>query len=332
MKGNFIINDKTSNFMKLSLSAYYKLDTITLGVYCKLLGLGENWEMIPKALPSVLNLSKDKTIASIKTLEREGFLQRVAAKDVHGKFVGYIYRLNAEPAPAEERTRAGLGYVNSGLPENGVVQKPSTPKTGNPENPLPNNIENNNKYKDFNKNNKDNNKDYSSSTTAREEEEFVLDEKAFVQMFNKYVDATNSKIKRLHGLDKERMDKVKYLVEKYGVQEFGEFLCKAMTSKFLNADGNEKWATFDWLINENNFLKVVEDNYKELYNDNKPNNDGRTNNGLAGEAPQTNAERAGEWATNRIKEIVEKSKRKNQGGVHGELPDGGSNDRFLLPF
>ena len=73
-------------------------------------------------------------------------------------------------------------------------------------------------------------------------------------------------------------------------------------------------------------------NYKELYNDNKPNNDGRTNNGLAGEAPQTNAERAGEWATNRIKEIVEKSKRKNQGGVHGELPDGGSNDRFLLPF
>ena len=188
----------------------------------------------------------------------------------------------------------------------------------------------NNKYN--NKDYKENNKDYSSSTTAREEEEFVLDEKAFVQMFNKYVDATNSKIKRLHGLDRERMDKVKYLVEKYGVQEFGEFLCKAMTSKFLNADGNEKWATFDWLINEKNFLKVAEDNYKELYNDNKPNNDGRTNNGLAGEAPQTNAERAGEWATNRIKEIVEKSKRKNQGGVHGELPDGGSNDRFLLPF
>lgn len=167
----------------------------------------------------------------------------------------------------------------------------------------------NNKYN--NKNNKENNKDYSSSTTAREEEEFVLDEKAFVQMFNKYVDATKSKIKRLHGLDKERMDKVKYLVEKYGVQEFGEFLCKAMTSPFLNADGNEKWATFDWLIDEKNFLKVAEDKYKELY-DNKPNNNGRADIGLAGKT-----------ANERVETLQERIRRENDDFLNGKGEDRG---------
>lgn len=314
MKGNFIINDKTSNFMKLSLSAYYKLDTITLGVYCKLLGLGENWEMIPKALPSVLNLSKDKTIASIKTLEREGFLQRVAAKDVHGKFVGYIYRLNAEPAPAEERTRAGLGYVNSGLSENGVVQKPSTPKTGYPENPQPNNKENNIKYKDFNKDNKDNNKDYSSpSTRVREEKEF--DEKYFVEKFNEVLASIQNvhpvRCRRLEGLSPERKEQVEYLSEKYGDEYFWNVIIKAFQSQFLNQKESSFTYDLDWIINESRFLMIAEDKYKELH-DNKPNNNGRADIGLAGKT-----------ANERVETLQERIRRENDDFLNGKGEDRG---------
>lgn len=303
MKGNFIINDKTSNFMKLSLSAYYKLDTITLGVYCKLLGLGENWEMIPKALPSVLNLSKDKTIASIKTLEREGFLQRVAAKDVHGKFVGYIYRLNAEPAPAEERTRAGLGYVNSGLPENGVVQKPSTPKTGNPENPQPNNIENNNKYKDFNKNNKENNKEYKHITPS---DEGVT----FEQFWDAYGVKKSKK-------DAERAWKKLSKADKDAAMK----AIPAYQQDCVRCDRQRQYAAT--YLNKRTF----EDDFS--FNDNNPNNNGRDNiRRGAWPTPAENATRAEEWATNRILELTQQKDK----GIQGEIPDNRDADKLFLPF
>jgi hypothetical protein len=312
MKGNFIINDKTSNFMKLSLSAYYKLDTITLGVYCKLLGLGENWEMIPKALPSVLNLSKDKTIASIKTLEREGFLQRVAAKDVHGKFVGYIYRLNAEPAPAEERTRAGLGYVNSGLPENGVVQKPSTPKTGNPENPQPNNIENNNKYKDFNKNNKENNKDNkesNDSSIATAKRKSSIDYEEFKDFYNMTMEQAGAVIPKIKDVTPKRKGMINARVKEYGMDAVREVVRKAAASIFMNGGGGRAWkATFDWIFSPNNFVKILENNY----NDNKENNNGRADIGLAGKT-----------ANERAETLQERIRRENDDFLNGKGEDRG---------
>jgi hypothetical protein len=43
---------------------------------------------------------------------------------------------------------------------------------------------------------------------------------------------------------------------------FETLFTKAAASKFLNGDNNNNWtANFDWLLNENNMIKVLEGNY-----------------------------------------------------------------------
>ena len=69
------------------------------------------------------------------------------------------------------------------------------------------------------------------------------------------------------------LPKVKILTEKrkkaisarlsiYNIQDFETLFHKAEESDFLRGNNNHDWrANFDWLINDSNFVKVLEGNY-----------------------------------------------------------------------
>jgi hypothetical protein len=56
-------------------------------------------------------------------------------------------------------------------------------------------------------------------------------------------------------------------INQHGLELIGEVFQKASQSNFLNGKNNEGWkASFDWLLNPNNFQKVLENNYENKQN------------------------------------------------------------------
>ena len=152
--GDIYYNEPKSNFKKVNIGVIINFDPLTIGVYCKLITSGKEFKIYNiKSLAKAIGISDEKARTTILLLEREGYIKRIPLKNENGKFNGYAYEVEPEPLPMEERSHAGTG-----LPENGVPRKPTTPKSGYPENTLPNNNINN-KLKDNNKqeNNKNNN-------------------------------------------------------------------------------------------------------------------------------------------------------------------------------
>ena len=70
------------------------------------------------------------------------------------------------------------------------------------------------------------------------------------------------KLPQVQTLSDKRMTAIKVRYEKYGLEKLKELFNKAGDSKFLNGGNKSNWtATFDWLLNENNMIKVLEGNY-----------------------------------------------------------------------
>lgn len=67
---------------------------------------------------------------------------------------------------------------------------------------------------------------------------------------------------RVMDLSKKRRDRIKALLQKYSLDEFKSVFFKAGVSDFISGR-NGKWpgCNFDWLINGENFLKVLEGTY-----------------------------------------------------------------------
>jgi len=71
------------------------------------------------------------------------------------------------------------------------------------------------------------------------------------------------KIQKLAGIRKTHLQA---RVKEYGIEKVKEVISKADKSDFLRGINNNGWkASFDWIINPNNFIKIMEGNY-----DNKP--------------------------------------------------------------
>jgi len=87
----------------------------------------------------------------------------------------------------------------------------------------------------------------------------------FIKYFNECIQG--SKIPRIRGLTGERLEKVKQLrsliQQTPGALNTGEVFRKAARSPFLNGQGakNKFQATFDWLIEPENYFRVMEGNY-----------------------------------------------------------------------
>jgi hypothetical protein len=63
-------------------------------------------------------------------------------------------------------------------------------------------------------------------------------------------------------LSDKRKATIRIRFKKYGKERLEKLFKKAGESKFLTGKNNHNWrANFDWLLNENNMLKVLEGNY-----------------------------------------------------------------------
>ncbi|MBR5697393.1 MAG: hypothetical protein IKX44_02050 [Prevotella sp.] len=85
----------------------------------------------------------------------------------------------------------------------------------------------------------------------------------FMPWFNKLLEDNDSKIPKLKEMTPKRSRRIKEILNSYGQQKLVDCCRHAAQSSFLNGKGkNNKFvATFDWIIDEENFLKVLEGNY-----------------------------------------------------------------------
>mgnify|MGYP001057596022 CR=1 FL=1 len=76
-----------------------------------------------------------------------------------------------------------------------------------------------------------------------------------------------SNFSRITAITPERCNAVNSLLSKYSEEKVIEMFNKASRSAFLNGSNSRNWrANFDWLINEANFLKILEGNYDNAKN------------------------------------------------------------------
>lgn len=70
------------------------------------------------------------------------------------------------------------------------------------------------------------------------------------------------KLPKVQTLSDKRMKSIKVRYNKYGKGKLELLFRKAGDSMFLNGENKQGWrASFDWLLNENNMIKVIEGNY-----------------------------------------------------------------------
>ena len=84
----------------------------------------------------------------------------------------------------------------------------------------------------------------------------------FVYVFNELVKDSN--IPPIKRLSKLRLEKLRVLLKDFTTKDIATVCGKAATSDFLNYGGTKHkfQATFDWLIEPENFLKVLEGTYR----------------------------------------------------------------------
>jgi hypothetical protein len=143
------------------------------------------------------------------------------------------------------------------------------------------NNSNNNKDNNSN-NNKDNNNNNSScaavvisepvanaeeaaaaaaSFNIEEAKEYCL--KNVLPWFNGILDNADSKIPRIQDFNDQRTERYVAVHKKYGIKKIEKAFRNAARSPFLNGNGkrNTFVASFDWILDEEHFLKVCEGEY-----------------------------------------------------------------------
>lgn len=111
--------------------------------------------------------------------------------------------------------------------------------------------------------NTDNDIDYDNeSENENEEKEVSKGEKI---EFEKIVSIFNSLCKNLPNVQKitdKRKSAIKARAEEYSLSEIGTVFQHVSQSAFLNGDNDRGWtADFDWVMNPNNFIKILEGKY-----------------------------------------------------------------------
>ena len=150
-----------------------------------------------------------------------------------------------------------------------------------------NNNKNNNKNKNENKNeNKNNNKNENKNNSScaavvisepvanaeeaaaaaasfniEEAKEYCL--KNVLPWFNSILDNADSKIPRIQDFNDQRTERYVAAHKKYGIKKIEKAFRNAARSPFLNGNGkrNTFVASFDWILDEEHFLKVCEGEY-----------------------------------------------------------------------
>ena len=128
--GNIRVIKPSNNFERIHSSLIEENDCLTIGVYCKVVRLGDTWNLNIRGLATKLDISPKRLRKIIVELESRGFVRRVPVKQENGKFNGWDYEFYSEPV--DDRTRAG----RTDLAGNGLDGEPTSPKTDKSENGL----------------------------------------------------------------------------------------------------------------------------------------------------------------------------------------------------
>ena len=86
-----------------------------------------------------------------------------------------------------------------------------------------------------------------------------IDYQQIVDMYNK----TCVSLSRVTVLSDRRKRAIKARLNTYTVDQFAEVFKKAESSSFLKGESSKWRATFDWLIEDGNFAKVLDGNYED---------------------------------------------------------------------
>ena len=104
----------------------------------------------------------------------------------------------------------------------------------------------------------------SAPDKKREEEELDIDKReetpyqAVVELYHEICIS----FPRIKSLSDARRKAIKARLNTYTLEQFREMFGKAEASDFLKGSNNRNWsATFDWMMNGNNFAKIIDGNY-----------------------------------------------------------------------
>ena len=255
--GNIKVIEPVDDYKRIhkSIIRNKNIDCTTLGVYCKIVVLGTEWQLNIKGLASLLDLSDAKVRKSISTLEREGYIKREA--NYHdGKLDGWTYEVY--PMPIDEVSRSKAGYAKNNeeyndqcCAESSVTEKQTTLKTDNTETWEDNNNRLN-IIEDL-KNNKTNNKEEDTNVSPKK-----IDYQAVFDCWNKY---NGEKIRKVTQFTDVRKKAIKKMLDIHNISQ--EVLMRFFASIpfadqwLFHPTGTHKlWKpTFDWwMANTNGWL------------------------------------------------------------------------------
>lgn len=117
MAGNITIIVPKENFVKVPKGVVYDetVDTLSLGIFVKVLCLGRKWQLNVPGLADILGLSVAKIKKAFKDLEGAGYLRRTRVKGPDGRFIGWDYEISSEPFTDHPKNRPS---VNTDIGEN----------------------------------------------------------------------------------------------------------------------------------------------------------------------------------------------------------------------
>ena len=100
-----------------------------------------------------------------------------------------------------------------------------------------------------------------ASFNIEEAKEYCL--KNVLPWFNGILDNADSKIPRIQDFNDQRTERYVAAHKKYGIKKIEKAFRNAARSPFLNGNGkrNTFVASFDWILDDEHFLKVCEGEY-----------------------------------------------------------------------
>lgn len=208
-----------------------KLSWKAKGVLAYLLSLPDDWQIYESEVVKHSKDGKDSLKSAIKELMANGYLEREQTRDEKGCFKGYDYVVN------ESSNRSG--FSNNGRSDIGE------PATTN------NNETNNNKTNII------------SMVEATKER---VDYKAILEKYNSI---EGDRVSKCKSITPERKKHLNARIKEYGIEGVYKVIDNINSSNFLknkfglNTKDKKKKLSIDWIINPNNFVKILEGSYTD---------------------------------------------------------------------
>ena len=206
---------------------------------------GEQWfEGSRQYLADWCNSTKKGISKNLDSLTKKGYIIKEEQVINNVKFCKY---------------KANLEKLTLGnkVPHPGEQSSPPPGEQSSPNNIYINNLDNNNKEKSIKEKVDSEKQSFPPSPTEKKESGTC---QKVVDSFNK----TCTSLPQVRSLTDKRKRAIKLILKKYSLKELETVFKKVEESAFLNGN-SDKWsgATFDWILKESNFIKVLEGNYDD---------------------------------------------------------------------